>query len=165
MQDTRTLVVYYSRGGNTRRVAHAIAAGLHADLEELADPMERQGTWGYWRCTLEALFARPVRLRALSRDPASYDLVIIGTPVWVGRPSSVVRAFLVQYHERLPRVAFFITHGGTARERVLALMASLAGRDPVAQMAVRERDLRGGDVDRLVGRFVVALQQTAPAHV
>lgn len=162
MRDTRTLVVYYSRSGNTRRVARAIAAGLQADIEELADPMERQGRWGYLRCTFEALFARPVRLRALAHDPGAYDLVIVGTPVWVGRPSSVVRTFLERYRHRLPGVAFFITHGGSARERVLATMTELAGSYPVATMAVRERDVRCGDVDGLVDRFVVALHETAP---
>lgn len=165
MQDTRTLVVYYSRTGNTRRVARAIAAELHSDLEELADPMERQGTWGFWRCAFEAWFGRTVRLHALAHDPASYDLVIVGTPVWFGRPSSPVRTFLQRYREQLPRVAFFLTHGGSARERVLAAMAACAGRAPVARMAVRERDLDGGDADGLVDRFVVALHQAAPAHV
>lgn len=165
MPDARILVVYYSRSGNTRRVARAIATALEADIEELADPMERQGAWGYSRCFVEALFHRPVRLQAPTHDPGAYDLVIVGTPVWVGRPSSVVRTFLERYRSRLPRIAFFLTHGGTARERVLSAMTAAAGKRPEARMAIRERDLDGGEYAALVDRFVAALRGALPAHV
>ena len=165
MTDARVLVVYYSRGGNTRGIARSIAAALHADLEELTDGMERRGAWGYLRCTLDSLLRRRARLRPLTHDPYAYDLVVVGTPVWVGRTSSLVRAYLDRHRGRMARVAFFLTHGGTARDRVFEEMAVLAGARPVSCMAIREREIEIGDDARKVEVFVDALRASLPAPV
>jgi flavodoxin len=48
MPDLKMLVVYYSRGGNTRAVAEEIARALGgADLEEIRDAADRSGWRGY----------------------------------------------------------------------------------------------------------------------
>jgi len=39
----RILIAYYSRSGNTRRVAPRLAADLGADLEEIVDPTRISG--------------------------------------------------------------------------------------------------------------------------
>ena len=41
----------------------------------------------------------------------NYRLVIVGTPVWAGRCSSVVRSFLKQHGKELDRVAYVLTRG------------------------------------------------------
>ena len=43
------------------------------------------------------------------RKLENYRLVIIGTPVWAGRCSSVVRSFLKQHGKELNRVAYVLT--------------------------------------------------------
>ncbi|MEM3692877.1 MAG: hypothetical protein QXI39_02505 [Candidatus Bathyarchaeia archaeon] len=41
----KTLVVYYSRTGNTRKVAESIAQILGSDIEEVLDERKRTGVW------------------------------------------------------------------------------------------------------------------------
>jgi flavodoxin len=42
----KTLVVYYSRTGTTRKVAEAIAGILRCDIEEVVDTKKRSGILG-----------------------------------------------------------------------------------------------------------------------
>ena len=43
----KVLVVYYSRTGNTKFVAEAIAQSLEADIEEIKDGKNRMGVFGF----------------------------------------------------------------------------------------------------------------------
>ena len=118
-----TLVVFYSRTGRTRKVAETIAAGLGADMEELREATDRIGLRGYLRSLFDATLSRWVPIDALGRDPSRYDLVVVGTPVWVASVSAPVRAFLASNARRLPRVAFFVTEGGRGERSVFRQMA------------------------------------------
>ena len=101
----RTLVVFYSRSGNTRRVAHRIAAALAAEVEEIEDLDDRSGILGYLRSGHEASARRPARIAPITRDLAAFDLVVIGTPVWRASVSSPVRTFLEAHAGHVSRHA------------------------------------------------------------
>lgn len=148
----KVLVVFYSRGGNTRRVAHAIAEELHADVEELFDRRDRRGIRGYVRACRDAWRQRETSLEVPRHDPRSYDLVVAGSPVWCWSLTPAMRTYLACHRRGLAEVAFFLTHGGTARERVLAQMTQVAGRLPLRTLAVREKELTDtGWIDRSRG--------------
>ena len=46
MSEKRVLVVYFSRSGNTHRVAEALAAKLQAEIEEVTEPQDRSALTG-----------------------------------------------------------------------------------------------------------------------
>ena len=112
------LCIYYSRTGKTRGVMADIAKSLEAELVEITDGVDRSGLMGAMRSCLDAVrkstrFLKPF---AAKGEVKTYDLVVIGTPVWAGRCSSVVREFLKKYGRDCRRVAYVITRG-TAKER------------------------------------------------
>jgi flavodoxin len=161
MEPMRTLVVSYSRTGNTRRLARALARALGADHEEIRDRADRAGIAGYLRCGLEALLEASTEIGPPKHDPAGYDLVVVGTPVWATSVSSPVRTFLWLERQRLPAVAFFATLGGAGSERAFGQMRALAGKAPAATLAVRESDLARGVPAERVARFAEALRAGA----
>jgi flavodoxin len=116
MPDAKILVVYYSRSGATRKLASSIAARLKADLEEICDYRDRSGPFGYLRSLVEAMRQSCVDIVPHGLDVASYDLIVIGTPVWAGSVSSPVRAYLAENRQQLPHVAFFCSLGGRGSE-------------------------------------------------
>ena len=90
----KVLVVYYSRTGYTKRVAHSLARRLNADLDEIGtDP--RFGARGYLRCALESLLKLQTTIHTPQHDPAAYGLVLLGGPVWVWGLSSPLRSYLM----------------------------------------------------------------------
>ena len=54
MADQKALVVYYSRTGNTRKIAGHIAEELGARLEQVVDINARPGIWGFFRAGMPA---------------------------------------------------------------------------------------------------------------
>jgi flavodoxin len=164
MRGLRTLVVYYSRSGNSRAVAEEIADSLDgADIEEIRDTADRSGFRGYWRSFLDAVARRGTELAAPGRDVSAYDLVIVGGPVWVGTPSSPVRSWLYAHARELHSVAFFLTHGGSARDRVLSALETMSGRAPVAVLSVREREIGTPEASAKIAAFVGGIRRAMAA--
>lgn len=163
----KILVVYYSRTGHTRRVAQEIAATLRADIEEIVDPENRLGLLGYLRSGRQAFFGQEADIREPLKDPAGYDLVIVGTPVWNWSLSAPVRAYLARRQQRLarPPVAFFLTEGGSGEQRVFGQMEELVGKAPLDVMAVREADLESGRYhDKIRGFAESLMERLGRAH-
>jgi len=160
----KTLVVYHSRSGHTRRLAERLAQRLAADLDEIVTEVPHGGPQGYMRCALESmLHLRPV-LRAARHDPGAYGRVVIGGPVWVWGLSSPVRSWLMQQRHRLPQVAFFCTMGGSGAERVFAAMEEITARRPVATLALTAGDSeahRRSAIDRFVQALTTPVRPAA----
>ena len=159
----KTLVVFFSRTGNTRRLARQIAVAIDAEIEEITDRTNRHGIIGYLRSGKEATLRRRTEIAPAAHDPSGFDLVIIGTPVWGASLSSPVRTYLGTHEAELPAVAFFCTLGGSGSRRVFRQMQEACGRVPVATFARTERQLASADLREAIEEFVSQLQEIKPA--
>jgi flavodoxin len=153
----KALVVFYSRTGNTRRVAQEIMTMLHCDGEELRDEVKRTGFVGYMRSGRQAMKKEPVQLNDLTKNLKDYDLVIVGTPIWAFTMSAPIRTFLEQNKESLPEIAFFTTSGSSPGDKTFDLMQEVVGKVPKATMSVVERDLKTDAFKEIIAKFIQKL--------
>lgn len=111
------LCVYYSRTGRTKQTMEEIGDALGAEVIRIADNVPRNGWVGWLRCGLDAMRrdTAPIETFAPERPLGNYRLVIIGTPVWAGRCSSVVRSFLKTYGKAMNSTAYVVTRGSEGR--------------------------------------------------
>ena len=107
------LCVYYSRTGNTRDTMTEMAKALGAESVEIRDGVERGGIGGWLRCGLDAMSRTvpPVSAFETEKPLSQYRLVILGTPVWAGRCSSVMRSFLKKHGRKLGAAAYVLLRG------------------------------------------------------
>ena len=107
------LCMYYSRTGNTRTTMTEMAEALGAELVELRDGVERGGFFGWLRCGMDAMSRTvpPIKPFETEKPLSDYRLVILGTPVWAGRCSGVMRSFLKKNGRRLPAAAYVLLRG------------------------------------------------------
>jgi flavodoxin len=159
MGASKTLVVFYSRSGTTQRIAEALSRSLKCDLEEITEPKPRTGFLGYIRSLLEASRMRPSTILPKKHEVSSYDLVVIGTPVWAWSLSSPVRAYLVATASQLPEVAFFCTLGARGSENTFAQMTSIVGKKPRAICAITQREVLSGNYSNRLSAFEKALKE------
>lgn len=138
------LVVYHSRTGTTRKVADKLASLLKCDSEEIHDPKNRKGVLGFLSAGADATSKKLIKLETVKNDPASYDIIIIGTPMWNRTLSTPIRAYLTQYKDRFKKVAFFCTHQYT-NDDPFEEMESICGKKPVATLRLHRKREVGAD--------------------
>ena len=160
---SRILVAYYSRTGTVREVARRLATLLGADLEEIVDPTPRAGSIGFVRSAFEARRRRIPPIAPSSHDPADYELVVIGTPVWASSVSSPVRAYLRHHRGAIRAAAFFCTYGGSGSHQAFAQMQEESGLAPIARMVLRQDDVETVTANLTIDRFAAELG-TEPAQ-
>mgnify|MGYP004730794827 FL=1 len=140
------LCIYYSRTGNTKKAMEEIAQALDAELLELKDGVERGGLRGWLRCGRDAMRKTTTPLLSFQTEQGlpKYRLVILGTPVWAGRCSAVMRAFLKAHGRKLPQAAYVITRSSKNKyEEVYRQMDLYVPAGHAAAVS-----LRSGDVGR-----------------
>jgi len=142
MAQDKMLVVYYSRTGNTEKVAQAIAGELACDIEEVVDKKERRGRFAFVAAGIQAHRKKLTQIEDPVHSPGDYGTVIIGTPVWAGKMSCAVRTYISRTKDALPSVAFFLTTGGAGIDSTFADMAEACGKEPVARLALKEKEVR-----------------------
>jgi flavodoxin len=109
----KTLIAYFSWGGNTREVAKQIQQQTGGDLFEITTVKPYSAD--YNECVAEArkeqqANARPP-LAAEVKDMAAYDVVFVGYPNWCGSMPMALFTFLETYDLRGKTVLPFCTHG------------------------------------------------------
>ncbi len=92
---SRTLVVFFSRSGNTELMARQIARRTQADLIALQSERNRIGFTGWLQALRDARNTYAV-IRPGKTDLSGYDTVYIGSPVWLYSPAPQIYEFARQ---------------------------------------------------------------------
>ena len=110
----RPLILYYSYGGNTDRIAQLLAKELNADLARIRpvtpyttdyNKVVDQGQQEVDRGYLPPIQPLPV-------DPAGYDTIVLGSPVWWYTFAPAMKTCLAQLDLAGKTVWPFATTGG-----------------------------------------------------
>jgi flavodoxin len=153
----KTLIVYYTRSGNTRKVAEELKELLSADIEEITEPSGRGGPLGWLRSGKESSDGTIPKINAPTKDPSAYDIVVVGTPVWASTLSSPVRAYLTQTKGKAHKVAYFCTCGGTDAKKTIIDMSVLIPA-PVASLEVNAKEMSTSEYKEKAKKFADQLK-------
>lgn len=110
----KVLVAYYSLSGNTRSIAEMIREKTGGDVFEIETVKSYPAD--YSECTKEA--KRELQtgdMPSLRKSPpgmSSYDLILVGSPVWWYTVSTPVMQFLTQADFAGKNASVFCTHEG-----------------------------------------------------
>ena len=111
----KTLIVYFSWGGNTRTVANHIHDLIDGDIVEVETVVPYPDT--YEEVTqvapgeLESDYRPELKTKVENMD--EYEILIVGTPIWGGRLTPAMKSFLASYDLSGKAIAPFCTHGGS----------------------------------------------------
>lgn len=156
----KTLIVYYTRTGTTRIVAEALKAKLGdlADIEELIDNKNRSGVKGYMLSGRDAVKKTKADIREHKYDPAKYDLIILGTPVWVGLCAPAIRTYIDKHKGYFKQVAVYSTQGGGKEQRVFGDLIGQLGNEPVAKEFFTTKAVRQNSYEEKLNNFIYKLK-------
>lgn len=142
----RSLVVYHSHSGNTRRAAERVAQDLGADVIEVRSTRYGAGAISYIRAAFDSWRGRLPDIEAVGGSPEQYDFVMLMGPVWAGHASTPLRAYLARNRSKFKRAAFVLTCGGWCQPTAFEEMGTLSGVNPEMTFALREQEIKGESV-------------------
>lgn len=157
----KILLVYYSRTGFTRKLARDIAAACSCEVEEIQDVRNREGFLGYARTVFEAWTGKSPAIKEMTKDPAQYDMVVLGSPIWFSKIATPLRTYVKRHHQKFNNMAYFCTCGGAlGAEKAIQDLAGLSDRKPAASLIVLQSELTEGvgssytgEHEKIVGRY------------
>jgi flavodoxin len=155
----KSLVVYYSRTGNTKTVGEAIAKEWGADCEEIIDLKKRTGLRPIrWLIAGKDAWRRKLTKIRTQKKPENYDIIIVGTPIWAGKMTPAVRTYLTTNKLDGKKVGFFCT-AARGTEKAFEEMEKLVPRaSVVGTLGIRAGEVKSSSYGAKVKSFVESLK-------
>ena len=138
---SKVLVIYYSLGGTTRKVAEKIAEKLKCEIEEITEPKSRKGIIGFIRSRYGSVKGKTSILNPLKTNPADYDVVIVGGPTWAGTVSVPVRTYLKQFGGQIKQVMHIGVSGGVEKGKLFQEMTQWS-KSPLAILDLTQKEVQ-----------------------
>lgn len=131
----KKLVVFYSLEGSTRFIAETIARTIGADTLELKQKKDltTKGFKKYFLGGMQVILKKEPELHALDKDPAAYDVLYFGTPVWAGNFVPALRTFFKTQPLKGKKVALFCCCDGGKGKSLREMRRFLAGNDVIGE--------------------------------
>ena len=114
----KKLTAYFSASGITRKTAEIIADTCRSDLFEIRPKqLYTRNDLNYLnplsRCNREKIRGLDVEINGRVNDMESYELLVIGFPIWYAGAPNIIVSFLKQYDLSNKQIAIFATSGGS----------------------------------------------------
>ncbi|MDP3143343.1 MAG: flavodoxin [Candidatus Omnitrophota bacterium] len=123
----KSIIIYYSYSGNTKKVAEILAEHLKQNGEvETIELKALDESSNFFKQGNRALKKVRAQIADTKFDLAQYDLICLGTPVWAFGPAPAMNAYLDKCSGLGNKeVVLFCTVGGTGIDRCLNYMQGI----------------------------------------
>lgn len=99
--NSKTLVLYFSRMGYAKKIAYSIANKEKGKIIEIKAKENVKNTLGFWWCGRFGMHKWPMKIEDLKIDLNEFDKIIIVGQIWVFHISSPIRELLNKNKEIL----------------------------------------------------------------
>lgn len=130
-----------------------IAQKLHADIDEIIDQKNRKGFLGFIFGGRDAMKENLTEI-TVTKNPADYDLVIIGTPVWAGSSTPAFRTYLTQNLNKIKKAAVFVTSGGGPVDKTVTIFEKITGKNCLASVGWTNTEINQNNIDSKLDTFI-----------
>lgn len=148
----KTLILYYSRTGNTKMCCEALQKELGADLLEIKDLKNRDGGWGFFTGALGSMFNVHTNIDPLNPDLSPYKNIIIASPIWTGTLSTAIRTLIDKNRFDNKQVVMFTTTNAAEKEKYIEKSKARAANNGAQVVGycqvVVKREVDGKKVDK-----------------
>ncbi len=127
----RTIIIYYSYTGNTKKVADILTEYLRQRYEIKILRLEAlDESASFFKQAARALFRKKAKISSVEFDLSSYDLICLGTPVWAFGPAPAMNTYLENCFgfENKDAVLFTTYGSGTGAGRCLNYMQEILSK-------------------------------------
>ncbi|MCK5560420.1 MAG: hypothetical protein KAJ51_07485 [Thermoplasmata archaeon] len=149
----KSIVVYFTRTGNTKVVANTISEKLGCDIEEIVDNKKRTGFIG----TTGAYFTpinKKTTIKNIKAHLSDYDMVLLGSPIWWYTMAPAASEFIKKYKDQINNLALFYTCGVDKKIRAVSDLEELYGKPPNSTLVVESRNVKEKTFEGKIDTFI-----------
>ena len=157
----KILIVYYSRTGRTRKLAHEIHHRIESEIDEIQDKKTRKGILGWLSAGRDASQVKETEILGDTRSPSSFDIVVIGSPTWNGGVSVPIRTYVNRYLRDLKHIAVFTTGDGEDLDAIEELRKMLGKRMFSMMHFVRGKEIDNMSYNKKLEKFIMEIESFA----
>ncbi|MBN2157678.1 MAG: flavodoxin family protein [Candidatus Lokiarchaeota archaeon] len=152
----KTLVVFYSLTGHSKKVAEILKKKLDADIAaiHLVKPSKKDEPQ-YLKLGGEAMLKIKPQIKPLNVVTTNYDLVVFGSPTWNWRPSSPVRTFFSSYPVK--KAALWLTAAGDGVKAMRRFKKDVAKKSEVIGTFIAQ-DSKTANLEERLSNWVNVLR-------
>ena len=146
----KTLILYYSRGGTTRRLCERSERENEVDVVEIREKIDRGLISAMTLGLYQAMGGFGSRIDKTDINFDDYDTIILATPVWAGNPTPAVNAFLHQTNLCGREISGVLLYGykkPVTAEKLLRRRIKLAGGICKDTICISTKELRKKNAD------------------
>jgi flavodoxin len=135
----KSVIYYYSLEGNTQSIAKRIAEGTKRDICRLVSKKSYpKNGLKYFFGGMDVTLKRCPKIEPLTKNPESYDLIVLATPVWASSFTPAIRSFLKDHNLSGKKIILVATtSGGDAGKCFTAMRAALGESEIVGEYTVK----------------------------
>ena len=140
----KTLILYYSKTGNTKAACEALQKALGADIKEIKDLNSRDTKLGGLGGMLKTLLSMHTAIEPKKVDLSPYTTVIISAPIWAAKFGLAMRTFVETNRFDGKNIIIFITADSFIEEKYQAKHKALlaeSGGNVTGYFQVQATDL------------------------
>lgn len=115
LDSDKVLVVYFSYGGNTQKLAKEVSDQVGGDFRRIEPVIAYpEGDAVYDYTEQEQKNDERPQIKDMDIDMSQYDTVFIGYPIWWYTYPQIILSFFDEYDLGGKTIVPFVTHGGSA---------------------------------------------------
>ena len=136
------IVIFYSRTGNTKKVAEEYAGKNGIDIYEIKDTVNRKGFVGFIKSAVQALIRKSTPIGEVTADLSNYSRVILCTPIWARTIPSPVRTFIQKYGQLINKVEYIVLYKNKNEEygKVFDEMDNIMRKKRIRSLAIETNE-------------------------
>ena len=119
----KTLILYYSYSGNTKKIANELAAKESAEIAEIKDRNRPGKLKAYVAGSFAAMRGKAWPIQPLSVKMADFDRLILLAPIWANNPAPAFYSVMEQLPEGKTIILKMVSASGKSncKERLEAM--------------------------------------------
>lgn len=155
----RPLILYYSRTGKNEKFCQQLQETLKCEMEKIIDNVNRSGFWNFILAGRDALFKKLTKINPIKNRLSNYDVIIIGTPIWMGSMPPAIRTFIRHYKNNFEKVSVVsICAMGEKNNKFLDEMKSETGKKIDPYLLLSEKEFASGIHQEKLDTFIKNIQ-------
>jgi flavodoxin len=149
-------VLYFTRSGNSERIAQKIADRTGCGVSRITDDKNWKGLIGFLRGGSYAARQKTTNPQITPEAHLSdFSRVVIVGPVWAGKAAPAVYSLLLKEKEQLHKVCLVLTSGGGETEPAFQTLEANVGAIPYKFGIPKNR----ADEDQIAARAAETLKE------